>query len=67
MSLLSDLIEAVEQIEAKVQVIKKIASEVQRATADEGTEKFFADIDKLNADRKRRGIPPILPLITNNF
>lgn len=67
MSLLSDLIEAVEQIEAEVQVIKKIASEVQRATADGGTEEFFADIDKLNADRKRRGVPPILPLITNNY
>lgn len=67
MSLLSDLIEAVEQIEAEVQVIKRITSEVQRATAEGGTKDFFADIDKLNADRKSRGVPPILPLITNNF
>ena len=67
MSLLSDLIEAVDQIEAEVKVIKEIASKVQQATADGDTEKFFADIDKLNADRKRRGAPPILPLITNNY
>ena len=67
MSLLSDLIEAVEQIEAEVQVIKEIASKVQQAAADGGTGSFFADIDKLNADRKRRGDPPILPLITNNY
>ena len=67
MSLLSDLIEAVEQIEAEVQVIKRITSEIQRATADGSTKEFFADLDKLNADRKSRGVPPILPLITNNF
>lgn len=67
MSLLSDLIEAVEQIEAELQVIKKIVSEVQRATADGDIKGFYADIDKLNADRKRRGAPPVLPLITNNY
>lgn len=67
MSLLSDLIEAVDQIEAEVQVIKKIASELQRATADGDIKGFYADVDKLNADRKRRGVPPILPLITNNY
>ena len=67
MSLLSDLIEAVEQIEAEVQIIKKIVYEAQRATADRGTKEFYADIDKLNADRKKRGVPPILPLITNDY
>jgi hypothetical protein len=66
-SLLSDLIEAVDQIEAELQVIKKIASEVQRATADGDIKGLYADVDKLNADRKRRGAPPIFPLITNNY
>ena len=67
MSLLSDLIEAVDQIEAEVKVIKEIASKVQQATADGDIKEFYDDVDKLNADRKRRGAPPILPMITNNY
>ena len=56
-----------DRLEREARNLRVFVARYQRATAKGEMESFLRDIDNLNADRKTRGAPPILPLITNIF